>query len=86
LNAIRSWLRSRRRRARRQERLTGRLFVEMLRCEVLPEGWSEEDCAQVAALLAKERLNDSRARAEERWARSLLARAEREAARGRKTS
>jgi hypothetical protein len=72
LSWLRSRRRSRRRRAERRARLAAKIFEGLTR-RGLP-GWSEEDCAQIADLLAERCLALSRERAWERWARWELIR------------
>ncbi len=70
---ILSWARARRRRAERRDRLAAKIFEGLTRGGG-PDGWTHEDCAQIADLLAEKQLDLSRERAVERWARWQLIR------------
>lgn len=68
---ILSWFRARRRRSKRRGKLAAKIFAGMTNGGG-PAGWSEEDCAQIADLLAERTLRLRREKALERWSRREL--------------
>lgn len=68
------WYRRWRREKVRRTRLAAKILDRLLTATGGPKGWSEEDCAQVADLRARQILGARRKKAYRRWTEATMRR------------